>query len=41
MQLGDEINGTKGTKWLQNNDTNIEQKSTACQNWQTGVDDDA
>ena len=26
MQLGDEINGTKGTKQLQNNKTNIEHK---------------
>ena len=29
VQLGDEINGTKGTKQLQNNKTNIEHK-TAC-----------
>ena len=29
MQLGEEINGTKGTKQLQNNKTNIEHK-TAC-----------
>ena len=29
MKLGEEINGTKGTKQLQNNKTNIEHK-TAC-----------
>ena len=29
VQLGDEINGTKGTKQLPNNQTNIEHK-TAC-----------
>lgn len=29
VQLGDEVNGTKGVKQLQNNKTNIEDK-TAC-----------
>ena len=41
MQLGKEINGTKGTKQLQNNKTNIEHKTASYHNWQIGVDDAA
>ena len=41
VQLGDEINGTNGTKQLQNNKTTLNIKRLACHNWQTRVDDAA
>ena len=40
MQLGDEINGTKGTKELSHNQTNTEHK-TACLSQLTNREDNA
>ena len=42
MQLGDQINGTKGTKQLNRTIKQTQNiKRLACHNWQTGVDDAA
>ena len=41
MQLGEEINGTKGTKQLQNKKTNIEHKTASLSQLINRVDDPA
>ena len=41
VQLGEEINGTKGTKQLQNKKTNIEHKTASLSQLINRVDDPA